>query len=172
MSQASHHARQGRGRPVTQTYGSGAEWKVRLRPNRIGWRTIVTIAFAGLLLSPLFGSADGFPLSTYPMYAAPRPAEATFIVARGVSVSADTVALSTSEIAGTRDPLIAEAYLRDAVAGGAERVERACASIASRASGQLVVQVEIRSQRHDLANRGSDVDTLVDDRLVTSCNVP
>jgi len=138
---------------------------------RVRWRTFATIAFVGLLLSPLLGTGDGFPLSTYPMYAAPRAADATFIVAIGVSSAGVAVELPMTVVAGTRDPLIAEAYLRDAVSGGAGRLDQVCAAMAVRVEVRQVDRIEIRSQRHDLGRRGSGSDTIVDDRLIASCDV-
>jgi len=106
------------------------------------------------------------------MYATPRSADATFIVAIGISPEGDQVVLPMSTIAGTRDPLIAEAYLRNAAGGGEGQIERACASMASRVKLKQVIRLEVRSQGHDLAQRGSAADTVVDDQLIASCDVP
>jgi len=51
---------------------------------------IVSIGLCGAALEPLLRApgdpdSDDFPLSTYPMFAAPRPAELTMAWARGVA---------------------------------------------------------------------------------------
>lgn len=139
----------------------------RKRPG-LQWRSVVTIGFVLVLLSPLIGSRDGFPLSTYPMYAEPRSPETSFVVAVGVAGNGDPVSLATSTVAGTRDPLIAETFLRDAMERGG--LDVACRSIAGRAAAQDdIVQIEIRSHRHDLGDRPTE---RVDDRLLVVCDVP
>lgn len=132
------------------------------------WRTVVTIGFVVLLALPLAGTGDGVPLSSYPMYATPRSAEVTFVVAMGQTADGELVELSPTIIAGSPDPLIVESYLRREVEAG--RSHALCATIANRA-GSGVTTIEIRLDRYLVVDRVLDTSPPISSQLLASCPV-
>lgn len=120
-----------------------------------------------VLLSPAVRGGDGVPLSTYPMYATPRADVIEFIVPVAVTDDGGTEQLSTQEIAATRDPLVAESFLRDEVNAG--RADQLCQRIADRVESDNVVRVEIRVERHDVVERVRGDESALDTKSVASC---
>jgi len=94
-------------------------------------------------------SADSFPLSLYPMYAADR--SEVFVLPTAVlqTPAGERERLDIGEIANTDDPLIAASLLRDAIASN--RADLVCEAIAARV-GELdrVGTVQVVEERHDL----------------------
>lgn len=131
-------------------------------------RRLVTVVFVGLLLSPVVRNADGLPLSNYPMYASARSSELRFVTASGVDAAGDRSTLSLPEIADTLDPLIAQAFLNDAVSRG--DTERVCLEIASRV-GSEVAHVEIAAEVHDVVRNALGEPSLLSRELYSSCSV-
>ncbi|NNC79885.1 MAG: hypothetical protein HKN94_06995 [Acidimicrobiales bacterium] len=118
------------------------------------------------LVSPALRNADGFPLSTYPMYAGDRSPVMSFVGARGLTPSGDVVQLSIGVQAATDDPLIAESRFRRAKATDA--LELLCAEIAVRAQGSgSVATVELVEQVFDLREDSADPSV----EVLTSCEV-
>ena len=133
-----------------------------------GGRRLATIGLVLILLWPALVDRDGLPLSTYPMYAGTREPVLTLVTARGVNTSGAPVSLSTPQIAETRDPLIAQSFLNDAVSTG--RVDVVCREIATRV-GADVVTVEIAHEVHDVVRHVRDDDGLISRETVASCEV-
>ena len=100
----------------------------------------LTILISALLAIPAFTGSDDFPVSSQPMFAAPREATAEFVTARGIDIHGDLVELSINEIAQTDDPLVAEVVLRDAEQ--LDALTSTCRQIAGRVD-QPLVSVEI-----------------------------
>ena len=90
---------------------------------------------------------DGFPLSTYPMFASDRGREATVVTAVGVEDGGGVARLDPETIADTDEVMLAAATVRRAVAGGT--ADRLCAEIAARLAGTAVQAVEIRTEAYD-----------------------
>jgi len=94
---------------------------------------------------------DGFPLSTYPMFATPRSPEVAMSYALGVSRTGERRYLRPSWI-GSGEVLQAYTIVADAVRGGAGPSQALCRKIAERiaASGDdEIATVRIVSGRHD-----------------------
>ena len=124
-----------------------------------------------VLLLPAFTGDDGVPLSSYPMYARERSNVIEFVVPVGLDAADAERRLSTMTIAGTRDPLIAESFLRSEVAAG--RVAELCTEIARRSAGDNeVVTIEIRTEVHRVVDRARGEDSLVSQQVVSRCSVP
>ena len=107
----------------------------------------VTVLVSALLLIPVFTGSDDFPISSQPMFAAPRSNTAEFVTARGIAIDGKPVELSIDEIARTDDPLVAEALLLDAVSRNT--LPAACREIAERIDPTLAA-VEVIRVRVDL----------------------
>lgn len=131
------------------------------------WRLVVTAPLLALLLAPAVRPGDGVPLSSYPMYASPRSAEVEFVVARGITAAGDPVRLSIDQAAGTSDPLIAETRLRSEVAGG--RGDGLCREIANRVRADGLVEIEVRSERHDVVAQVQGRPSLLAAETVARC---
>lgn len=130
-------------------------------------RRLLTALFVVILAVPLFGMDDSVPLSSYPMYARPRADTLTFVTAVGIDADGADLSLTTGEIADTRDPLVAETWLRNEVSSG--RSGQACREIASRV-GERADVVEIRREQHRVVDRVLGAASLVDRVLITECN--
>ena len=74
---------------------------------------------------------DGFPLSTYPMFAVPRATELTMDYALGETTTGTRRTLSPA-LAGTGEALQAYALFESAVHGPRERLQQLCTQIAAR----------------------------------------
>ncbi len=131
-------------------------------------RRFVTLLIVAAMLWPLVSNEDGLPLSTYPMYSGTRAETLAIVTASGVTSDGVSIRLSTPQIAQTRDPLIAQSFLNDAVERGATDV--VCREIASRVDGQ-VVSVEIAREVHNVVAYVRDRDSLVERTRLAVCEV-
>ncbi len=118
---------------------------------RVNWvRRFLTLGLLGALVSPAVRNVDGLPLSTYPMYSSTRSNLSTFATASGVDEHGDRSTLSALVISGSRDRLIAQSFLNDAVGRG--DAAQVCSEIASRVERDLT-GVEIAREQHDTIAR-------------------
>jgi hypothetical protein len=103
---------------------------------RRGLAAIASIGLCGAALAPLVRAPDddGFPLSTYPMFAAPRPAELTMAWARGVAAGGGRRSLSPEHV-GTGEVMQAFATIQRAAGGGPDDRAALCRAIAARVAG-------------------------------------
>lgn len=129
---------------------------------------LLTVAFVGLLSLPVARNVDGLPLSTYPMYASARSSDVRFVVVSGVDASGRRSTLSPSEIADTLDPLIAQAFLNDAVGRG--DTERVCREIAERVRRDYS-EIEIAVEVHDVVDNTRGEESLLDREVRSRCEV-
>jgi hypothetical protein len=111
---------------------------------------------------------DSFPLSMYPVYAAARPREATFLTARGERADGSASRLSIDVIARTDDPLIAASRVARAVAAGQSDV--LCMEIAARAPIDVVAVVVLR-ERHDVVEAARGDESLLHREQLARCAV-
>ena len=107
----------------------------------------VSVLVSALLLIPAFTGSDDFPISSQPMFAAPRSNTAEFVTARGIAIGGEPVELSIDDIARTDDPLVAEVLLLDAVSR--DTLPATCREIAERIDPTLSA-VEVVRVRVDL----------------------
>src|SRR4051812_13643896 len=117
---------------------------------------IASIGLCGAALEPLVRApddpdSDGFPLSTYPMFAAPRPAELTMAWARGVAPGGRR-ALSPEHL-GTGEVMQAFATIQRAAGGGRDDRAALCRAIAARVAGDTsrreVLEIELVAGTYD-----------------------
>ena len=132
-------------------------------------RRLLTVVLIAALLSPAVRNHDGLPLSTYPMYAGTRSNLSGFVTASGIDERGDRVTLSASTISGSRDPLIAQSFLNDAVRRG--DAADVCSEIAARVDRPLD-GVEIATEQHDTIIRLQGGDSLQDRDVHAACEVP
>jgi hypothetical protein len=120
---------------------------------------LVALMSAPALVDP---PADGFPLSTYPMFAADPGEQVTLATAVGRTRGGDRIRLSPRILAGADEPILAVRTARVAVGSGAAAVwcdEVAARSVGlSTSSGEMIERVEVVSETHHVR------DTLVNGR--------
>lgn len=114
---------------------------------------LAAIALCSAALAPAVRSPDddGFPLSTYPMFAAPRPRTLTMVSARGVTRDGRPRPLSPGDL-GTGEVMQAFATLQRAAASATE-CAALCDAIAARVADDDeradVTAIEIVLGRYD-----------------------
>lgn len=117
------------------------------------WRRwLVTAAVVAVIAVPVFhpGQPDGFPLSTYPMFASARGSDVSVATAVGIDESGDAHRLDPVAIGGTDEVMLAATTVARAVRSGEAETARLCAEIAGRVADEHdLVAVELRSETHD-----------------------
>jgi hypothetical protein len=118
-----------------------------------GLAVVVSIALCGAVLEPVVRTPDddGFPLSSYPMFAARRPAELTMVSARGVTRDGWLRALSPSHL-GTGEVMQAFATVQRAAEAGAEAIAALCTAIAGRVAGDAALDDPVAVELLSLIN--------------------
>jgi hypothetical protein len=115
---------------------------------------IASIALCGAALSPLLRrpADDGFPLSTYPMFARPRPRQLTMSYPLGVTADGGRRTLSPALI-GSSEVLQALAIVERAVARRGAALQGLCQAIARRVAAspayEDVVAIRLVTGTHD-----------------------
>lgn len=94
---------------------------------------ILSIGLVAIVLEPVVRAPDedGFPLSTFPMFAARRPARVAVSYARGVTAAGARREL-TPALLGTSEVMQAFAMLQRAVDAGPAARQALCQAIAAR----------------------------------------
>lgn len=114
----------------------------------------VSLALIAATLWPLVRDPrdDGFPLSTYPMFASKRPTEQTFRYALGETAGGSRRTLSPL-LVGTAEVLQAIRVFDHAFAGGKPEMTRLCHAIAARVAAddeqRDVVAIRLVTGTHD-----------------------
>jgi hypothetical protein len=140
---------------------------------------IVSIGLCGAALEPLLRApgdpdSDDFPLSTYPMFAAPRPAELTMAWARGAAPGGRR-ALAPEHV-GTGEVMQAFATLQRA-ASGPDHGPALCQAIAARVAGDAarrdVAEIELVVGTYDAARwlAGARAEATQDEAVLARCPV-
>jgi hypothetical protein len=114
----------------------------------------ISLALLAATLWPVLGDPrdDGFPLSTYPMFASKRPTLQTYRYALGETAGGGRRTLSPA-LVGTAEVLQAIRVLDRAIANGRAEQTRLCEAIAARAAANDdfddVVAIRLVSGTHD-----------------------
>ena len=115
---------------------------------------VISIILVAAALEPVVRAPDddGFPLSTFPMFAAARPTELTMTYAQGVTADGAPRTLTPAHL-GTGEVMQAYAMLQLAAARGDVAREALCEAIAARVARdddyRDVVAIRLVSARHD-----------------------
>ena len=115
---------------------------------------ILSVALIAITLSPVLRqpSDDGYPLSTYPMFAFKRPTKLTMDYALGVTAAGKTVFLRPWHT-GSGEVLQARAIIDRGVHGGPKALGALCTDIAKRVATDEefpdVVTIELVTGTHD-----------------------
>lgn len=110
---------------------------------------LISIVLLGATLAPLARDPadDGFPLSTYPMFAYPRDTMQTYDYAIGETAAGERRPIAPT-LVGSHEVLQARAVIERAVAGGPAEMLALCHAIVRRAPQDIVV-VRIVRGTHD-----------------------
>src|SRR5687768_1286240 len=94
---------------------------------------VLSIALVAIVLEPVLRSPrdDGFPLSTFPMFATPRPSRVAVSYARGVTGDGRRRDLTPRHL-GTSEVMQAFVMLQRAVDAGPAARQALCQAIATR----------------------------------------
>ncbi|HEX6312999.1 MAG TPA: hypothetical protein VF152_15400 [Acidimicrobiia bacterium] len=116
---------------------------------RRGWQSLLAAAVVLVVVAPALrpDAPDGYPLSTYPMFAADRGREVDVATAVGLDGDGNVVRLDPETIADTDEVVLAAATVWQAIGAGAEA--RLCAEIADRVAGGSLAAVEVRGETYD-----------------------
>jgi hypothetical protein len=126
----------------------------------------ISLALIGATLEPLVRAPydDGFPLSTYPMFASKRPTTWTMTYALGQGRAGERIVLEP-RLVGTGEVLQAMRVIDRAARAGRGELATLCSAIAARVAGDTdygnVAAVRIVTGTHDA------LDYLVHDRIGT-----
>ena len=122
------------------------------------WRRAGPVAVAAMVLAPAFGdpAADGYPLSSYPMFSTDRPVRADLVTVVGVTGAGEAVRLSPELIAGADEPILAAATVASAIR--ADQSDRLCAEVADRvrAAGPDMAEAVVRTEHVDVVAHVAD----------------
>ncbi len=116
---------------------------------------VVSVVLVGATLSPLRRDPydDGFPLSTYPMFASKRPTVQTFHYALGVTADGKRRTLAPAVVGGTGEILQALRVISAATNAGRPALRELCTAIAARVAGDSefadIVAIRLVTGTHD-----------------------
>lgn len=118
---------------------------------------------------------DGFPLSTYPMFASDRGPVSVVATAVGRTADGARLRLSPELLAGSDEPMLAISTARRAVGAGDEVAW--CAEVALRVSrsaggGDRIAEVEVVVETHDAVAHLVDDAPPLDVEVRAACPVP
>jgi hypothetical protein len=116
---------------------------------RLGpWVALVVVVAAMVAPALWRPPTDGYPLSTYPMFASDRGRGSAVATAVALDADGGRHRLSPEAIAGSDEPMLAIATVWRAVR--ADRAPQLCAEIGDRLGDEAAwVEVEVATERHD-----------------------
>lgn len=119
------------------------------------WPAIASIVLILVTLSPVLREPadDGYPLSTYPMFAFRRPTKMTMDYAYGLAADGTTHIAIRPRHVGSSEVLQARATIANAVRGGQKAQQALCDAIAKRVVADpdltAVASIRIVTGTHD-----------------------
>jgi hypothetical protein len=135
-----------------------------------------TVVVAVVVLSPALRASprDGFPLSTYPMFATDVGRVARVDTAVGLRADGSMATLSPQLVSGTDEVILAASTVTNAVAGGPEQTAGLCAEIAGRVatSRSDIAQVRLATETYDAVGYFDGNTTPAAVEVHATCPVP
>lgn len=129
---------------------------------------VVLVALPGVRTLAEERPADGFPLSTYPMFSDDPGRVVTLPTVVAVAPGGEVTRLSPRTIAGTDQVIQASAAVRDALRRGPAATRELCAEVAGRV--ETPGRVAVVQERHDAIGWSSDSSSPpLRRRVVASC---
>lgn len=113
---------------------------------------------------------DGFPLSTYPMFAHDSGSVVAIVTAVGVDDAGHLHRLDPGDIGGGDEPMLAAEAARVAVRDG--DAAPYCAEVAARVDDPVIVAVEVRTEVRDAVADVDASEPADEVRVHARCEVP
>lgn len=116
------------------------------------WGRIVGLAVLGAVVAwpaLLPHPADGFPVSSYPMFASDRDRTVVLATAVGLTAEGEVHRLDPGAIGGGDEVMLAAEAARLAIAAGPTEARRFCAEVADRVDDEEVRRVQLRTETRD-----------------------
>lgn len=126
-----------------------------LRARRSWWRVAGLVVLGGVVAWPAVQSdpSDGFPISSYPMFARDRGRVAELATVVGLTAGGEERRLGPQAIGGGDEVMLAASAARRAVLAGPDEARRFCREVAGRVAGgdgpDDVRRLEVRTERRD-----------------------
>jgi hypothetical protein len=141
-------------------------------PSRSQVRIAVLVLVALVMAWPALRRppTDGYPLSTYPMFADDRGDTSTIATAVGITVDGDEARLSPEELSGSDEPMQAISTAAAAVREG--RAAGWCAQVARRVTDPDISAIQVRRETHDVVAHFTDDAEPIEVEVVAACEVP
>lgn len=151
----------------------------RVKPARVLPAYLLCVGVIGALLSPMLRRppVDGFPLSTYPMFAHPRGPSSTIHTVLGITPEGEAEVLSPRLIGGDPWPSLASRVMHEATRSRAKR-RALCETVAERVAADpdrasRYVELEFVTEVYDASGFFLRGETKAETRkLLASCPVP
>jgi hypothetical protein len=128
------------------------------------------LLLAAVLGPGLLGSADSFPLSTYPMFSRQRPARSWVATVRGFTANGRSDRIP-AEVISSSEPMQAVATLNRALRSGRKATAQLCRDIAVRVPKDYV-RLEIRREQYSTQGFFRGEDEALRTRVAARCPVP
>jgi hypothetical protein len=93
--------------------------------------------------------ADGFPVSSYPMFASDRDRTVVLATAVGLTAEGEVHRLGPGTIGGGDEVMLAAEAARLAIAAGRTEARRFCAEVADRVDDEDLRLVQVRTETRD-----------------------
>jgi hypothetical protein len=134
-------------------------------------RVALLVALAAVVAWPALdpSPSDGFPISSYPMFASDRGRVVVVATAVGLDASGAAHRLDPHAIGGGDEVMLAASAVRRAVAG--DDAPRFCREVAGRVDDAGVVAVEVRTERRDAVADPTADDPPLDVTVHARCEV-
>jgi hypothetical protein len=150
-----------------------------VKPARVLPAYLLCVGVIVAMLSPVLRRppVDGFPLSTYPMFASPRGPTAKIHTVLGITADGEADVLSPRLISGDPWPSLASRVASEAAGSRAKR-RALCEAVAARVAvdpdrASLYVELEFVREVYDVPAFFQRGDTRAERRkLLASCPVP
>ena len=135
-------------------------------------RAVVLVVLAAVVAWPALdpSPSDGFPISSYPMFASDRGRVVDVATAVGLDAAGDVHRLDPHAIGGGDEVMLAASAVRRAVASG--DAPRFCTEVARRVDDEGVVAVEVRTERRDAVADPTAADPPLGVTVHATCELP
>jgi hypothetical protein len=115
------------------------------------WRVPLLVALALVVGWPALQPhpADGFPISSYPMFSTDRGRRVALTTAVGVSDDGRELRLGSAALGGGDQTMLAVSTVQRAVGGGPASALAFCEDVAARVDDPDVIEVRVQTERRD-----------------------
>ncbi len=125
-------------------------------------RLLIALGVTLALVSPALRHVDSFPLSTYPMFAAPRSSTPSISTVVGLRADGERELLTPHLIGGDASVNLSLQTVERAIDRGRKAQRRLCRTVAERVAsdperGERIVRLEVVTERFDTRDDFGDL---------------